>query len=924
MPEVFFDSPAISAGWSNDGPDIAALQRRLEALFPGRFTGLQLTGEGPLDFRFSATDRQNNAPVAINLFRMRWDDPSAVIDNRDWRWALHYLHAAEYLERKGLHVAPLILAADFEDSHPLAIWESPHGISLDHFIKGGHGRPSRRKAIEVVPVLLTVVEALQSAHGAGFFFNWLRPDATWFRSASGGQVTQLWLNNLQLAQFPGAGKVDAVPPIEDTYGSPERVSGSASFGPAEDLYALGAMAYEALTGFVPYADEVMREMGATSAAESGERLRHLKVYRERPTDPHELDASIPLALSQLVLALLRKDPAARPSAAAIVQALEPMLPAGAKLKRAAAATIGTLAAVPQKLSATGPAFPEEGPSLTDLRRTRNTTPVSATTIEFDQYARAPLPDLELLAVARETLPLRVRQQLLLSIGALACVAALVLATPLAHPTKKFEQAPKNPADLALLLDAPREEGNAPKPDKDPSPESKPKTVLKKNPDPARNEESHTSDAQLPTPGASPDPEPPPDAPLELTPDVAPPSEEQEPEVASTPELPPSPQPTDPVPAPRPEPGPAPDSREVEREVVPVRPDPEPAPSPSPNPLPQAPIAGPIRPEPSPAGPPPGPKPLPQTPDGMLFDFSANEQQVWSVDISPDGRTIATGGANEHAHLWDIRSGTNRGALVAGGANDHINWVTAVAFNRTGRLLATGSEDTYVKLWDVSNGKRLLYTLKSPSDATVVRALTFSPTADTVYVGYGNGAGTIKILDASGLKERATKLKHGSAIRAMAVSANGKLLVTGGEDHKARIWDLGSGRLIATLEGHGGWVQAVAWNGKGLLATGSSDGKVRVWDTKGKLVETLPSTHKGGVYSVAFRQSDGRLLASGGNDGVVRLWDVTFKAEQGALKGHLGIVTSLAFSPSGKELVTATLQDLHDRRTNPNVRVYRVY
>ncbi|HYE77189.1 MAG TPA: WD40 repeat domain-containing serine/threonine-protein kinase, partial [bacterium] len=817
------------------------------------------------------------------------------------------------------------LAAEADDAQPLAIWESPRGNSLDRWIAQGTGRPPRQKPAEVVPLFLALADALHQAHGVGFFFNWLRPDATWFWAGQGPSGHQIWFNNLQLAQFPGAGRVDPQPPVDDLYGSPERLAGSPSVGSTEDLYALGAMAYQALTGFLPYEDEVLRELGEPAQPEFFERLKHLRIYRDAPADPRAIDQAIPAALADTVMALLHRDPAIRPSAGTVVQRLEPLLPAGAKLKRAATATLGSLAAVPQRLGVTAPPAPMAAASVSDLRKARSSADIETISVEFDQVAREPLPNPDALGATESRQPLSpaTRRNLLLGLAGMACAAALVLASPFARPPKEPVLPPKPPPDLALLFDVGKEI-EAPKPQETDKPEPRPKPPQKDEPKPDPPLPPAGEKTPDPSPAPPPDPTPEPETPPVVTPAVVETPPEEKPQAAAQPQPQPTPEPIAPEPAPRPKPDPEPDRGESVKEPAHPEPTPRPAPAPAERPAPEAPIAGPINPQPAPAGPPEGPKPLPKTPDGALFDFSANEQQTWSVDISPDGRTIATGGSNEHAQLFDIRNGSNQGKLSAGPDRDHNNWVTAVAFNRNGRLLATGSEDTYVKLWDVAHGKRLLYTLKSPGDATVVRALAFDPSADVVYVGYGNSSGSIKILDAGALKERPTKLKHGSVIRAMAVSPDGRLLLTGGEDHKARLWNTRDGSLVATLEGHGGWVQAVAFNGKGLLATGSSDAKVRVWNTQGDLVQTLPYSHKGGVYSVAFRQSDGRLLASGGNDGTVRLWDVTFKAEQGALKGHLGIVTSLAFSPNGKELVTATLQDLHDRRTNPNIRVYRVY
>jgi WD40 repeat protein len=98
-------------------------------------------------------------------------------------------------------------------------------------------------------------------------------------------------------------------------------------------------------------------------------------------------------------------------------------------------------------------------------------------------------------------------------------------------------------------------------------------------------------------------------------------------------------------------------------------------------------------------------------------------------------------------------------------------------------------------------------------------------------------------------------------------------VTGGERHTAKIWDVETGQVLKTLEGHGGDIHAVAFSPDGRWVTAGGEGStVRVWDSHtGDLVRSFRG-HTGLVSSLAF-SADGRLV-SGSRDRTVKVWDVS--------------------------------------------------
>ena len=151
----------------------------------------------------------------------------------------------------------------------------------------------------------------------------------------------------------------------------------------------------------------------------------------------------------------------------------------------------------------------------------------------------------------------------------------------------------------------------------------------------------------------------------------------------------------------------------------------------------------------------------------------------------------------------------------------------------------------------------------------------------------------------------TIIGHAELVRSATFSPDGGRIVTASTDNTARIWDAGTGRVIATLSGHTGWVSSAAFSPDGgRIVTASSDGTARIWDAwAGRVIATL-SGHQGWVYSAAF-SPDGRRIVTASTDNPARIWDAGTGREIATLSGHTYGVLSAAFSPDGRRIVTAS-------------------
>ncbi|EGD76101.1 serine/Threonine protein kinase [Salpingoeca rosetta] len=139
--------------------------------------------------------------------------------------------------------------------------------------------------------------------------------------------------------------------------------------------------------------------------------------------------------------------------------------------------------------------------------------------------------------------------------------------------------------------------------------------------------------------------------------------------------------------------------------------------------------------------------------------------------------------------------------------------------------------------------------------------------------------------------------HTKPVRAVAVSADGKCVISGSADNTLKLWNLETHRCTSTFEGHGSFVACVAPSRDGnFIASGSGDNTVKVWSLGShKCIQTLKG-HANPVSSVMF-SSTGEALVSGSLDFTVRIWDWRKGRCTAILRGHTESVECLTISPN---------------------------
>jgi WD40 repeat protein len=249
--------------------------------------------------------------------------------------------------------------------------------------------------------------------------------------------------------------------------------------------------------------------------------------------------------------------------------------------------------------------------------------------------------------------------------------------------------------------------------------------------------------------------------------------------------------------------------------------------------------------------------------GRVLAFFDAMQEGFSIASNRDGSHLVVGGTTRVPGLWDLSSVPSRIAELRGPTKivDHL------ASSPDGSLVAAASYDGSVRLYDPQTGEaRGEFAL----GADRITAVAFDPRGRELAVTTGRGQ--LLFVDLGSGKVRRTVQAHRTWIQDVAYSRDGtRVLTSGRQDHTAHVWNVETGDLELTLEGHVDNIMQGRFSPDGrFIATAALDHSANVWDAHtGELLRSIP----GGDYGAAWSPDGAELLATGYN-GYAVVWDVT--------------------------------------------------
>ncbi|HXJ55280.1 MAG TPA: protein kinase [Verrucomicrobiae bacterium] len=290
-------------------------------------------------------------------------------------------------------------------------------------------------------------------------------------------------------------------------------------------------------------------------------------------------------------------------------------------------------------------------------------------------------------------------------------------------------------------------------------------------------------------------------------------------------------------------------------------------------------------------------------EAMLWDAATakrmsvlkHQEVLCYASFSRDGRRVVTASYDSTARVWDTATGS---PITPPLRHDHQVW--HASFSPDGAMLVTASMGCNVRLWSADTGEPLTGIMRQSGQ---VGSASFSPDGRQVLVA--SQSRTVRLWDIAGAEPLVSHLATYSVVHDAVFSPDGKLAILLSLSGGASVWDVIAAKSFNRFGTNLSLVRCGQFSADGRrLAVGGSDGSAVVWDMAGGKPALPPLRHGGPVNRVEF-SSDAKRLVTASGDGWARVWDLA-SGQCISQMAHQGPVAYASFTPDGNQVVTATV------------------
>jgi eukaryotic-like serine/threonine-protein kinase len=213
----------------------------------------------------------------------------------------------------------------------------------------------------------------------------------------------------------------------------------------------------------------------------------------------------------------------------------------------------------------------------------------------------------------------------------------------------------------------------------------------------------------------------------------------------------------------------------------------------------------------------------------IFSLKGHAKRIRAVDVSPDGKIIATGSQDGTVRIWNAETGAELRKFDFA-TKDKGMEIHDLQFSDSGAKLVVGGFDV-LAVFDTKTWQMKRINLNDFAEKNINLypwKVAFSPLEKTI--AFGNWTGEVGFLDADNLKLLRVLPLHQVTVKGLDFSNDGKILATASWDRTAKFVDVQTGEVVNELRGHFSGVHEVVYSPDGTkLATASADFNVNLWN-----------------------------------------------------------------------------------------------